>query len=110
VGDFVVDSSICSFNPTGSMAPPMGKENQMGVCNEEKWIEHYSSSHKILLVGEGDFSFAVCLAKTFGTAENMIATSFDSKGISWVEIFFHLPFLYICVCPPQFSALFWACF
>ncbi|XP_059441427.1 pentatricopeptide repeat-containing protein At1g64100-like [Corylus avellana] len=54
--------------------------DQMGVCNEEKWIQHYSNSHKILLVGEGNFSFAVCLAKTFGTAENVIATSFDSKG------------------------------
>ena len=101
MGDFVVDSSICSVNPTGSMAPPMGEENQMGVCNEEKWIEHYSSSHKILLVGEGDFSFAVCLAKAFGTAENMIATSSDSKGISWAETFFHLLFLYICFCPPN---------
>jgi 25S rRNA (uracil2634-N3)-methyltransferase len=101
VGDFVVDSSICSVNPTGSMATPVGKENQMGVCNEEKWIEHYSSSHKILLVGEGDFSFAVCLGKAFGTAENMIATSFDSKGISWVETFFHLLFLYICFCSPN---------
>lgn len=41
---------------------------------------HYSSSHKILLVGEGDFSFAACLAKRFDTAVNMIATSFDSEG------------------------------
>jgi hypothetical protein len=97
VGDFVVDSTICSFNPTGSMAPPTGKENQMGVCNEEKWIEHYSSSHKILLVGEGDFSFAVCLAKAFGTAENMIATSFDSKGIT---ILSQPSFICICFCPP----------
>ncbi|KAE8098909.1 hypothetical protein FH972_016937 [Carpinus fangiana] len=60
----------------------------MGKCSSsaddngaEKWIEHYSSSHKILLVGEGDFSFAACLAKQFGTAENMIATSFDSKEV-----------------------------
>jgi hypothetical protein len=72
------------------------KENQMGECsgdnNAEKWIEHYSSSHKILLVGEGDFSFSACLAKEFGTAANMIATSFDSKGISWVQ---YLLFLYI---------------
>jgi hypothetical protein len=74
----------------------------MGECSSVhnngavKWIKHYSSSHKILLVGEGDFSFAVCLAKAFGTAENMIATSFDSKGISWVETFFHLFFLCIC--------------
>ncbi|KAJ1375279.1 S-adenosyl-L-methionine-dependent methyltransferase [Sesbania bispinosa] len=46
---------------------------------EEKWIKHYSSNHKILLVGEGDFSFALCLAKAFGSASNMIATSLDSK-------------------------------
>ncbi|XP_058068187.1 uncharacterized protein At4g26485-like [Magnolia sinica] len=46
---------------------------------EEKWIQHYSSSHKILLVGEGDFSFSACLAKAFGSATNMVATSYDSK-------------------------------
>ncbi|KAG7957982.1 hypothetical protein I3843_11G202800 [Carya illinoinensis] len=46
---------------------------------DQKWIRHYCSSHKILLVGEGDFSFAACLAKRFDTAANMIATSFDSE-------------------------------
>ncbi|KAJ6800486.1 uncharacterized protein M6B38_407505 [Iris pallida] len=45
----------------------------------ERWITHYSSSHKILLVGEGDFSFSSCLARSFGSAQNMVATSFDSK-------------------------------
>ncbi|XP_027357443.1 uncharacterized protein At4g26485-like [Abrus precatorius] len=46
---------------------------------EEKRITHYLSSHKILLVGEGDFSFSLCLSKAFGTAGNMIATSLDSR-------------------------------
>ncbi|KAI3949534.1 hypothetical protein MKW92_023454 [Papaver armeniacum] len=32
---------------------------------EVKWIKHYSGSHEILLVGEGDFSFSACLANTF---------------------------------------------
>lgn len=41
---------------------------------------HYSSSQKILLVGEGDFSFAACLGKEFGSAVNMVATSLDSEG------------------------------
>ncbi|XP_061983096.1 uncharacterized protein At4g26485-like [Populus nigra] len=36
-----------------------------------KWIKHYSSCHKILLVGESDYSFAVCLAKAFGSATNI---------------------------------------
>ncbi|KAI4347221.1 hypothetical protein L6164_008051 [Bauhinia variegata] len=46
---------------------------------EVKKIMHYSSSQKILLVGEGDFSFSLCLAKAFGTAANMAATSLDSE-------------------------------
>ncbi|XP_077236639.1 uncharacterized protein At4g26485-like isoform X2 [Tasmannia lanceolata] len=45
---------------------------------EEKWIKHYSSSHQILLVGEGDFSFSACLALAFGSAINMVSTSLDS--------------------------------
>ncbi|KAJ0044682.1 hypothetical protein Pint_03689 [Pistacia integerrima] len=50
------------------------------VMNEgERKIKHYSSAHQILLVGEGDFSFAACLAKAFGSAANMIATSLDSR-------------------------------
>ncbi|KAK9937408.1 hypothetical protein M0R45_014202 [Rubus argutus] len=46
---------------------------------QEKKIVHYSSSQKILLVGEGDFSFAICLAKAFGSASNMLATSLNSR-------------------------------
>ncbi|KAI3897476.1 hypothetical protein MKW92_032824 [Papaver armeniacum] len=49
----------------------------------ERWITHYSSSQKILLVGEGDFSFSVCLAKAFGSAANMVATSLDSAETLW---------------------------
>lgn len=45
-----------------------------------KRIKHYSSWHKILLVGEGDFSFSACLALAFGSAANIIATSLDSQG------------------------------
>ncbi|AES76604.1 putative S-adenosyl-L-methionine-dependent methyltransferase [Medicago truncatula] len=47
---------------------------------EEKIVKHYSSFHNILLVGEGDFSFALCLAKAFGSAVNMVATSLDDRG------------------------------
>ncbi|KAI3858688.1 hypothetical protein MKW92_031756 [Papaver armeniacum] len=45
----------------------------------QRWMTHYSSSHKILLVGEGDFSFSACLARGFGSASNMVATSLDSE-------------------------------
>ncbi|GAB2293081.1 hypothetical protein Dimus_027296 [Dionaea muscipula] len=38
----------------------------------------YTSSQKILLVGEGDFSFSACLAEAFGSATNLVATSLDS--------------------------------
>ncbi|CAI9756795.1 unnamed protein product [Fraxinus pennsylvanica] len=40
--------------------------------------KHYNSNHRILLVGEGDFSFSASLAVAFGSAPNMIATSLDS--------------------------------
>ncbi|KAH6768133.1 hypothetical protein C2S51_013469 [Perilla frutescens var. frutescens] len=46
---------------------------------EGRWIKHYSSCHRILLVGEGDFSFSTCLAAAFGWASNMVATSLDSQ-------------------------------
>lgn len=46
----------------------------------EKWKKHYSSKHKILLVGEGDFSFSLSLATAFGSAHNLVATSLDSQG------------------------------
>ncbi|CAN1190468.1 Uncharacterized protein At4g26485 [Linum perenne] len=40
----------------------------------------YSSSQKILLVGEGDFSFSASLAISFGSsAPNIVATSLDSQ-------------------------------
>ncbi|XP_009605900.1 uncharacterized protein At4g26485-like [Nicotiana tomentosiformis] len=45
---------------------------------EEKRIQHYSSFHEILLVGEGDFSFSLCLALAFGSASNIVASSLQS--------------------------------
>ncbi|KAK9673776.1 hypothetical protein RND81_12G188700 [Saponaria officinalis] len=42
-------------------------------------IGPYTSKQKILLVGEGDFSFSASLAVAFGCASNMIATSLNSQ-------------------------------
>lgn len=65
--------------------------------DSEKKIKHYSSSHTILLVGEGDFSFSACLAVAFGNASNILATSLDSKGtiilpgyISHIHIYIYI--------------------
>lgn len=52
-----------------------------GNMEGEKWIKHYSSKQKILLIGEGDFSFALSLATAFGNATNIVATSIDSPGL-----------------------------
>ncbi|KAL8462103.1 hypothetical protein ACS0TY_033256 [Phlomoides rotata] len=48
---------------------------------QERWIKHYSSAHSILLVGDGDFSFSLCLGMAFGTATNIIATSLDTYDV-----------------------------
>ncbi|WZZ89691.1 hypothetical protein YC2023_118270 [Brassica napus] len=46
---------------------------------ETKRLKHYNNKQKILLVGEGDFSFSLSLARAFGSATNLIATSLDSQ-------------------------------
>ncbi|KVG59348.1 protein of unknown function DUF2431, partial [Cynara cardunculus var. scolymus] len=48
------------------------------LIQKEIWAKHYSSNHQILLVGEGDFSFALSLAVSFGSGFNIVASSFDS--------------------------------
>ncbi|KAJ7964659.1 DUF2431 domain-containing protein [Quillaja saponaria] len=49
------------------------------MFKKERRLQHYTSSQKILLVGEGDFSFSACLARAFDSANNMVATSLHSK-------------------------------
>ncbi|KAI3702701.1 hypothetical protein L6452_28451 [Arctium lappa] len=46
------------------------------MLSEGRRINCYWSSQKILLVGEGDFSFSACLARAFRTATNIVATSY----------------------------------
>ncbi|XP_019183120.1 PREDICTED: uncharacterized protein LOC109178068 [Ipomoea nil] len=58
-------------------------KHSLNKSGEEKWAKHYSNQHRILLVGEGDFSFSASLAAAFGFASNMTATSLDSEGDLW---------------------------
>ncbi|KAG5546756.1 hypothetical protein RHGRI_018811 [Rhododendron griersonianum] len=62
----VSEESILSDEESNLKEPPPGEkeEEEKVVINkavlviEERWIKHYSSFQKILLVGEGDFSFS----------------------------------------------------
>jgi len=61
--------------------PAINRSNYLlGRPFTKRSIKHYSNSHQILLVGEGDFSFSLALANAFGSAENMVPTSLDSRG------------------------------
>lgn len=51
-------------------------------AGEEKWLNHYSSMHNILIVGDGDFSFSLALATAFGCGANLLATTLDTYGSS----------------------------
>lgn len=64
------------------------RRRQAVLAEEEKRLMCYSSFHQILLVGEGDFSFALCLANAFGSASNIVASSLDSYGELSVLFFF----------------------
>ncbi|KAI3769112.1 hypothetical protein L6452_00211 [Arctium lappa] len=57
----------------------MNKSTQ--VIEEAIWTKHYSSNHQILLVGEGDFSFALSLAVSFRSGFNIVASSIDSYDV-----------------------------
>ncbi|KAL3643257.1 hypothetical protein CASFOL_014072 [Castilleja foliolosa] len=54
-------------------------KNRAPAKGTTRWITYYSDRHRILLVGEGDFSFSTCLARAFGWAPNMIATSLNPE-------------------------------
>ncbi|KAK1566448.1 hypothetical protein Q3G72_000071 [Acer saccharum] len=58
-----------------------------------RWIKHYNNRQKILLVGEGDFSFSSCLASAFGSATNMVATCFHSEDVQITKHWTSIPHL-----------------
>ncbi|KAK2647767.1 hypothetical protein Ddye_015256 [Dipteronia dyeriana] len=60
---------------------------------EVRWIKHYNNRQKILLVGEGDFSFSSCLASAFGSATNMVATCLHSKDVQSTKHWTSIPHL-----------------
>ena len=89
-----------------------GKEivkDEAPVVKKEKRLMHYSSFHQILLVGEGDFSFSLCLARSFSSASNIVATSLDPYGLSFPFLVFHfhmyLNVLVTCVLLSNFLVL-----
>ncbi|KAM1804684.1 hypothetical protein ACFX12_030520 [Malus domestica] len=68
------------------MAPQCGQGENRKIftlfsnAKMERWFEHCNNSLEILLVQEDDFSFSACLARAFGYATNMVATSLESQG------------------------------
>ncbi|PWA98586.1 hypothetical protein CTI12_AA017090 [Artemisia annua] len=52
---------------------------------KEKRIHCYNSSQKILLVGEGNFSFSACLARALRSANNIVATSYHDQYLQVIK-------------------------
>ncbi|KAL5974430.1 hypothetical protein ACLOJK_031095 [Asimina triloba] len=63
----------------------MSEEENLKMKEEEedsvKWVKYYSRYHHMLLVGEGDFSFSLSLARSFGSASNIVVSSFDPLDV-----------------------------
>jgi len=55
------------------------KENKIVAIKERNHKALYAGDSRILLVGEGNFSFASALCRHLGTGANVIATAFDSE-------------------------------
>ncbi|KAH1084080.1 hypothetical protein J1N35_023841 [Gossypium stocksii] len=72
------DFGVCGVN----MENLRGK--QLVGAGEIRWIHHYYSSQRMLLVGEGNFSSSASLACAFSSTTNMIATSLDSIANKYV--------------------------
>nr|XP_034898308.1 heavy metal-associated isoprenylated plant protein 41-like [Populus alba] len=44
------------------------------------YFMHYLSKHRMLLVGEDDFSLSLSLARPFRSALNLVSTTVDTQG------------------------------
>ncbi|KAJ1680386.1 hypothetical protein EV182_000107 [Spiromyces aspiralis] len=62
-------------------ASPQAPNQQQKKKQVHRFDFPYSATNRILLVGEGNFSFAHSLAATFKDASNMIATAYDTESV-----------------------------
>lgn len=65
------------------------------MVQESEISRQYSNKEKLLLVREGDFSFSLSIAKAFGSATNITATSLDTRGNTKPKTILHVIYFVI---------------
>ncbi|KAJ2305171.1 hypothetical protein IWW55_002073 [Coemansia sp. RSA 2706] len=68
--------------PVAKPAEPAKPSAKQSTKSRYKPFFPYTSTDTILLIGEGNFSFAHSIARTLGSAANIVATAHDSEPVA----------------------------
>jgi rRNA (uridine-N3-)-methyltransferase BTM5-like len=67
---------------TGASSTAPGKRGRGGGCASGRlWVANYTSRQSVLVLGDGDFSFARGLVQHRGSGRLLVLTAYDSRSL-----------------------------